>query len=133
MCEYYLKPYKEATSIKLKYYLLFKGDRSFYEEFVDSLTQKKDKDELFKIIALMDMMGDMLLPKTKFRHIEPNKKGDRKDVYEFKSKHIRVYVIKKSPDVFIVLGGFKNNQEADIKKVFRHFNQIPEIIPVKLK
>lgn len=52
----------------------------------------------------------------------PVKGTGRKDVFEFKVKRkgtnaVRVYVIKKRPDMLILLGGSKNSQDKDIRRV----------------
>lgn len=130
--EFLLELLEDVDNPKYKFYVLFKNGKSFYEEFVDSLKQAQDLDELDSIIALMDKVDNNNLPPKKFNHIVGQGKR-RKDVYEFKSKHLRVYVIKKSPDFYIVLGGFKKTQEKDIDRVFRHFNVLPDYIPIKAK
>lgn len=130
MCEYYLTPIKDNNNPKFKFYLLYQNGRNFYEEFVASLDQQSDLDELSKIKAMMDMVGNNNLPRTKYGHIYGGKK-DRKDVFEFKSKHLRIYVIKKEPDIYVVLGGYKKTQGDDVAKVFRHFNSIPDEIEIK--
>lgn len=33
-------------------------------------------------------------------------------------------------DYYIVLGGYKKGQDKDIDKIFKHFNNLPEDIPV---
>ena len=71
------------------------------------------------IIAYMDFFSfDNKLPSTIFNHIQncsiPN-------LYEFKKKDIRIYVILKEPSVFIVLGGYKGKQRQDIDQVIRLF------------
>ena len=68
--------------------------------------------EMSKIVALMDNIGNVLLPSTKFNHIQG---VNRHDVYEFKSKSLRVYVVKFPGDIFIVIGGLKVNQKKDIE------------------
>lgn len=60
-----------------------------------------------------------LLPKTKFWSIKCKK---CKNVYEFKKNDIRVYVILERPDVFVILGAYKSNQDLDIKKIDKLFN-----------
>lgn len=35
---------------------------------------------------------------------------------------IRVYVILERPDVFVILGAYKSNQDLDIKKIDKLFN-----------
>lgn len=130
MDEFYLTPFDGIDNPKYNFYLLFKNDRNFYLEFAESLKQKSDIDELFSIYALMDRVDTNNLPASKYRHISAGK-NDRKDIYEFKSKHLRVYVIKMEPDYYVVLGGYKKGQEKDIAKVFRHFNVIPDEIEIR--
>lgn len=67
----------------------------------------------------MDMLSpSTLLPKEKFRHIE----GLKSPYYwEFKMKDIRVYVYRKEPSFFIILGGYKGKQKADIKRIKKLF------------
>lgn len=54
------------------------------------------------------------LPNTKFRDVTP--KGGIVKEYEFKSKHLRLYAIKKDNGKIIVLGGLKTTQDADFKR-----------------
>lgn len=58
------------------------------------------------------------LPNTKFREIKGGKLSVKR--YEIKSKHLRVYAFSQPGGKLMVLGGYKNNQEADI----RQFNSI---------
>ena len=58
-----------------------------------------------------------MLPKAKFRQI---KGVDRQDVFEFKRKNLRVYVVMQQPNVYVVLGGYKKGQEKDIAKLKRY-------------
>ena len=53
------------------------------------------------------------LPKKKFRHIEWS---ERDDLFEFKKNQMRVYVVKQGDVIYIVMGGWKNNQKLDISK-----------------
>ena len=128
MGSFSLKLYSEVTNPKLKFYKLYDDGVSLFDEFIEELeTRNKSlKKEFPKILALMDSLGMVNLPVTKFRHINPGHKGDRNDVWEFKSKHLRVYVIRKEPDIFILLGGLKTNQPEDLKNIFRKFNDVPD-------
>lgn len=130
MDEFYLKLLDDIDNPKFDFFLLYKNGRNFFEEFVESLNQKSDIEELNLIMSLMDKVDGNNLPVSKFRHIKGGK-YDRKDIFEFKSKHLRVYSIKKEPDFYILLGGYKKGQEKDIAKIFRHFNDLPEDIPQK--
>ena len=131
MADFFLSPVTDINNPKYNFFLLYKDGRNFYEEFTDSLTQKSDLNELDSIIALMDKVDNNNLPTSKYNHISGGK-YDRKDVYEFKSKHLRIYVIKKSPDYYIILGGYKKGQEKDIAKIFKHFNELPDKIEIRV-
>lgn len=132
MADYYLTPMEDVINPKFSFYLLYRDGKSFFVDFVDSLKQKSDLAELDKVWALMDKVDNNNLPVTKFRHINSgSRSGRRNDIYEFKSKHLRVYVIKKSPDFYVVLAGFKKNQEKDVAKIFRYFDDLPDDLPVK--
>lgn len=75
--------------------------------------------ELKTIYAYMNFLASGgTLPKTKFREIKGDKISQKR--YEFKSKNLRVYVFGIFGGKMVVLGGYKNNQEADIRK----FNSI---------
>lgn len=130
MAEFYLCPVDDIDNPKYDFYLLYIDGRNFFEDFVKSLRQKSELDEMDTIMALMDKVDNNNLPTSKYRHITGGK-YDRKDVWEFKSKHLRIYTLKIPPDYYIVLGGYKKGQEKDIAKIFRHFNNIPDEIPIR--
>lgn len=92
----------------------------FYNQIREHRQNSQDAKSLDKIIALMDFYGATLLPKEKFRMI---KDSSRNDVFEFKAKNIRVYVVIRKPEVFIVMGGYKANQEKDIEKVLSRIKE----------
>ena len=105
-------------------YIAYKDGQSFYREFEEGLKQKADKNSLGKILRCMERFSPRIpLPKTKFRHIEGDG-DDRNDVFEFKNERIRVYVSLLPDNIIVLLGGFKANQDNDIAKVFRHFNDL---------
>lgn len=85
----------------------------FYEEVHASKNEYKN---LVAIMALMQCFSDIILPKEKFRQI---KDIGRNDVYEFKKKGLRVYVLLCKPDVVIILGGYKKDQKKDISRLKR--------------
>lgn len=85
----------------------------FYEEVHASKNEYKN---LVAIMALMQCFSDILLPKEKFRQI---KDIGRDDIYEFKKKGLRVYVLLCKPDVVIILGGYKKDQKKDISRLKR--------------
>ena len=69
----------------------------------------------------MDFMAenDSTLPVNKFNSI---KKEKNVIGYEFKKDDLRVYCVKKEPNVIVILGGYKKNQEQDIDKFIRLIN-----------
>jgi|SRR6056297_4078965 len=93
-------------------------DTCLFDEFENDIENKGQyEQELYSIYSLMeDVANNKLLPKQKFRDITINKKDSLKE-YEFKSKHLRVYAIKTKEGKVIILGGYKNNQKRDIKKL----------------
>lgn len=90
----------------------------FYEEVHASKNEYKN---LVAIMALMQCFSDILLPKEKFRQI---KDIGRNDVYEFKKKGLRVYVLLCKPDVVIILGGYKKDQKKDISRLKRKLSNL---------
>ena len=92
-----------------------------FQEFVDNLKdERRDLKKLNAIYGYMDSLSPSnLLPKTKFRAIKSKK---CKNVYEFKKNDIRVYVILERPNVYVILGAYKSNQDLDIKKIDKLFN-----------
>lgn len=88
--------------------------RCHIQEFYDSIKDNpKLLDKFDAIISYMDNMSPQIrYPDTKFKHI--NDVG-RSDVFEFKRKPLRVYVVKQEPDICVVLGGMKTDQKPDIK------------------
>lgn len=98
------------------FYTLSVNGHCLFEEFLSELKDEaQDAKKLHKIYLSMNVLGgEARLPKSKFRHIEDAK---IKNLWEFKQKDIRVYVVKESPDVYIILGGYKGNQDKDIKRL----------------
>lgn len=88
-----------------------------FEEIIKGNPQYES--EYRTIVAYMNFVSNgSSLPKTKFREI----KGDKIKIkrYEFKSEHLRVYAFNQPGGKIVVMGGYKNAQEADI----RQFNSI---------
>lgn len=130
MAEYLKKYYDEIENTKYAFFKLYRDGKCEYEEFVDSLHQKTELEELQQIKAIMDKVDTNNMPIKKYRHITSGRgKKRRKDIYEFKSKHLRVYAIKTDIEYYLLLGGFKKDQEEDIEKVFKKYNDVPDNVP----
>lgn len=66
------------------------------------------------IYLYMDSVANMKsLPHSKFHPLDTNNADGYRE-YEFKTKHLRVYVIKQHGGKIIVMGGYKNSQKRDI-------------------
>ncbi len=90
-------------------------------EFEQSLKGTNYESELKSILAYMSFLSNLNgLPHSKFKEITPDKEDIKE--YEFKSKHLRIYCIKKPNGKIVILGGYKNNQSSDIIK-FRSLKQ----------
>lgn len=124
MHEYKLEPFDIIRNAHYKFHEMRINGRCYFSEFYESI--KKEKQSLKNmdyIFALMEnFRPDLLLPKEKFRQVE---NLGRNDLFEFKKNNIRVYVIKKEPDMLVVLGGSKNTRQAHykwMKKALKDFN-----------
>ena len=104
---------------KIHFFKLFKDKRCFFDEFVNDIRgNSNDYKSFVSLVAIMDFMAenDSNLPSKKFNAI---KKGKNVIGYEFKKDDLRVYCVKKEPNVIVILGGYKKNQEKDIDKFIR--------------
>lgn len=97
------------------FYKLVIDDVCHFDEFVREIEKiPRDLSQLKGIYALMDRFSSHIkLPNTKFRKIKGITRGD---VFEFKKGAIRVYVILMEPDVYVVTGSTKNDQDKTIKR-----------------
>lgn len=77
--------------------------------------------ELRTMISYMEYVANgNSLAQDKFKDVTPE--GELVKEYEFKSKHLRVYAIKKANDKIIILGGLKTTQKFDFQ-LFRSLKQ----------
>lgn len=115
MHEYELAPVENVRNDSFSFYKLIIDGRCPYDEFCDEMWNGPNKGVMAGLISQMDNFGHTLLPKTKFRKIEDA--GD--DIFEFKRHTLRIYVRKKEPNIYIILGGVKTNQKKDIARIRR--------------
>lgn len=87
-----------------------------FDEFERSIeSNKKYYNELGSIYNYMEQLANgASLPETKFKDITPRKETVKE--YEFKSRNLRVYAIKKENGKIIIFAGKKNNQKKDLKR-----------------
>jgi hypothetical protein len=78
-------------------------------------THSTYKTEYEALINYVQYVADgNSLRDTKFRDVTP--KGELVKEYEFKSKHLRLYAIKKLNGKIVILGGLKTTQQKDFKR-----------------
>lgn len=122
--EYRTEPFDIIANPNYTYYKLYVDDKCLFDEFVEEINGNlKDMKELKAIYLYMDFLGAKLLPKEKFNSIDDSK---RSDLFEFKSKHLRVYVILDKPYIYIVAGGHKTTQDKDIARFKKRIKGFPE-------
>lgn len=124
MCDYRVEEFETIkNSRQYNYYRLFINDKCQFDDFIVEIESNAIyKKQYLNLLAIMEFISDQhKLTDKKFRSIRGL---GRNDVYEFKSKDLRIYVIKKSPDMYIILGGYKANQDNDIKLLKERFKTI---------
>ena len=119
--KYQVRKFEPVNNSSYQFFEVAVNGKFQFQEFVDNLKdEQRDLKKLNAIYGYMDSLSPSnLLPKTKFRSTKCKK---CKNVYEFKKNDIRVYVILERPDVFVILGAYKSNQDLDIKKIDKLFN-----------
>ena len=107
---YSLERIDQVRGIQIFEKLVVNGIAPF-DRFVDNL-EEVYRSEILTLYKYMDMVANLqALPTTKFHPYDDGKDGFRE--YEFKTKHLRVYVIAKPGGKIVVLGGTKANQAKD--------------------
>lgn len=117
--KYEMRRFKPVNNVDYDFLEVSVNGKYHCQNFIDGIKDEIDKKKLIKIYAYMDLFSSKLLPSTKFRQIKGLR---RNDVYEFKDKDIRIYFIKKKPNMFIILGGYKGTQNKDINRIDNLFN-----------
>ncbi len=122
MPEYSTVPFDLVHNVNYEYYKLLINGKCHFDDFYESIQKDKNSLDAFdKIISMMDDFSPRLrLPFTKFRHIEG---VGRNDVYEFKCRNIRIYVVMQAPDIYVVIGGVKGKQDKTLRWLRQSLNE----------
>jgi hypothetical protein len=101
-----------------------KGIQVFEKLLIDDICQlddyeknleKKYKSELSMIYFYMNRVANLNYPpEEKYKDITPDKEIIKE--YEFRTKHLRVYAIKKENGKIIIFGGYKNRQKNNLRE-----------------
>ena len=120
MSTFVLKELKAIFGKQQFFELIIDGNSQFDNYSKEIKENKQYYSELLKIFTLMDQVAQLkMLPQTKFKDITPKKESVKE--YEFKTKHLRVYVFHmEKTGKIVAYGGYKNSQKDDIPK-FRSY------------
>ena len=113
---------------KLKFYKLLKNGKAQFDSFYDEVCKnRKHFNDLKRILACMNYVAetDAKMPVKKVNSI---KDGGKEIAIEFKKNELRVYCVKKNPDVLVVLGGYKKEQKKDINKLKKFIKDNKDLI-----
>lgn len=107
------------------FYKLYVNGKCEFDDFLEEIKKNvADSKNMKAIIAYMDSLCAQLLPSSIYNYIQGSK---RNDLYEFKKKNIRVYVIDQRPNIYIVMGGYKSSQKKkDIPRLIRKTEDFPK-------
>lgn len=113
MTTFALKKIESICGVQQFHQLIVNG-KAVFDDFEKSL-ETQHQSEFKTIIAYMNFIAELkTLPDKKFKDITPQNEIIKE--YEFKSKHIRIYVIKQLNGKIVVLCGHKTTQKQDIKR-----------------
>lgn len=110
-----LRKLDEVKNGKLSFYKLEIEGECQYDEFCKEVeshgTYVKALNTIRTFMNFMAENPGKKLPSEKFNSI---KEKNNVIGYEFKKDSLRVYVLKREPDMYVVLGGYKTEQKKDI-------------------
>lgn len=112
MPNFALKEIEGLDTKEMMYQLIIDGIPQLdkYEENLQASYQSQFRS----LMSLMEESGNFkLLPKNKFRVLDST---DGVKEFEYKTKDLRVYAIKTDDGRIIVLAGFKNRQDKEMRK-----------------
>jgi len=88
----------------------------YFDQFQEEIYRSKSQyvSELGMVLQYIERDGNGQRVADKKRDITPGKA--RVKEYEYRTKHLRVYAIRRKGGKIIILGGYKNEQKRDIRK-----------------
>lgn len=88
----------------------------YFDQFQEEIYRSKSQylSELGMVLQYIERDGNGQRVADKKKDITPGKA--RVKEYEYRTKHLRVYAIRRKGGKIIILGGYKNKQKGDIRK-----------------
>ncbi len=101
--------------------LIINGKCQLDEFEEDAKKNKRNRSELGTIYRYIqyELEGNKL-PESHKKELN----GFKLTVSEYRSKHLRIYTIKKQNGQVLILGGYKKNQTKDLRKIASITNQL---------
>lgn len=100
---------------------IYRNDKCFIDDFKNEVLKDYNlKDEWYELMAILkDVSENKMIPNTRFRKLSLGIKI-KQSMYEAKSKHLRIYILKENETgQILILGGKKKTQKKDIEKIKR--------------
>ena len=104
-----------------KVFKLFRNDKCLIDEFKDEILKDHNlKDQWYELMAILkEVSENKMIPKTRFRKLSLGVKI-KQSMYEAKSKHLRLYILKENDaEKILIIGGKKKTQKKDIERIKR--------------
>lgn len=119
MCKFALKRIGQVKG-RISFYKMEINGECLFDSFCTTLDAAGERTVLISIFASMESVANLLImPKTRFRELKGRIKSDTVKDYEIKKNRYRVYLFKDDNGNIVVLGGIKDTQKEDIKRLRR--------------
>lgn len=112
----------DTIRAKQKIEKLVIDDKCQLDEFEDEVSQdKRNNSELGTLYRYIEYeLNGNVLPEKHKKELY----GFKLKVSEYRTKHLRLYAIKKQNGQIVILGGYKGSQTKDLRKVKSITNQL---------
>jgi hypothetical protein len=110
----------------LRWQKLVVNNHCLFDEFYAEIAAEGNlRTQLKRAMLSMEEFGNgLMLPSTQVKRI--TRQGDMVNLFEIKTRHLRIYFFRDITGAIVVLGGKKSTQKHDIKRfrnlVVQYFN-----------
>lgn len=111
---------------RVAWYKLLRKGHCFWDEFCEQIRSEGNlKNQIASAVAIMERYGNRdHLMQNKLKNI--SEAGDPFNLFEIKTRDLRIYFLRDANGAVIVLGGKKSTQRSDIKQfrnIAREYSQ----------